>query len=100
MRNWVIKYFTLIYLMGLVIFDSIASFILWSYYGMVENNPIMLSALKMGWIYWLFTLTKIMMVIIIGYEYYNKNKIARIGVWLLIIVYTCVWLQYFVGELV
>jgi len=86
-------------LLGLVVFDSIASYVLWKYYGMIENNPIMLWALTIGWVYWVFKVIQIGLVGVLWLGY-DKNRIARFAVWLLIVVFTFVWVQYFVGELV
>jgi hypothetical protein len=100
MMNLVTRYSAITILMGLVIFDSVASFVFWNYCGMIENNPFMLWALEQGWIYWLISLIKIGLVILLGYGYYGiKNRMARFAVWLLIAVFTFVWVQYFVGEL-
>ena len=66
---------------------------------MIENNPIMLWALTIGWIYWVFKAVQLGLVGVLWWAY-DKQKIVRFAVWLLIVVFTFVWVQYFVGELV
>lgn len=101
MMRWVTRYSAITILMSLVIFDSVATFYLWTYHGMIENNPIMLWALQYGWVYFLLKLIQIGLVIALGYGYYVvENRMARFAVWLLIAVFTFVWIQYFIGELV
>ena len=101
MELWLTKYSTIVVLMCLVIFDCVASYLFWTYSGMVENNPLMLWALKQGWVYWLISAIKIGLVIVLGYGYYNiGSKVCRWCVWVLIAVYSIVWVQYFIGSLI
>lgn len=83
-------------LLLLVALDSIASYYLWKYCGMIENNPIMLWALQIGWVYWLFKLIQTFLVGIICYLY-SKNKVARFATGILIVVFSFVWLQFLIG---
>ncbi len=83
-------------LLSAIIFDVVASFILWNYHGMIENNPIMLWALNKGVIYWLISAVKIGLA---GFLYciYPQFKRAIAGV---TAIYLIVWIQYFGGLLV
>lgn len=86
-------------LMGLVIFDTLATYILWHSNLMVEENPIMLWALQQEWAYWVFKLIQIGLVLILG-RYYERKRIARFGTWLLIAVFVFVWVQFIIGSLI
>lgn len=88
-----------IILVCLVFIDILCSFIMWRYYGMVENNPIMLWALLNGYMYWLFSSIKLILVVVLAWAY-PRLRLARIFTWVIIIVYGLVWLQYFIGELI
>ena len=66
---------------------------------MIENNPIMLWALTIGWVYWIFKTIQVGLVGVLWWAY-PKYRIARFAIWLLIAVFVFVWAQYFVGELV
>ncbi len=86
-------------LMGLVIFDTLATYFLWNSNLMIEENPLMLWALQQGWIYWVFKVIQIGLVFIVG-KYYEKKRIAKFGTWLLIAVFVFVWVQFFIGSLI
>jgi hypothetical protein len=86
-------------LVCLVLIDIFCSFFFWSYCGMIENNPLMLWALQHGLMYWLFSLIKFLLVVILMWAYY-KVRIAKLFTWILIVVYGLVWLQYFIGRLI
>ena len=86
-------------LLGLVVFDSIASYILWKHYGMIENNPIMLWALQVGWLYWLIKAFQAALVALL-WAWYTRVRLARGAVYVLIVVFSVTWLQFVVGSLV
>ena len=88
-----------IILICLVLIDIFCSFFFWSYCGMTENNPIMLWALEHGWMYWLFSLIKFLLVTILVWAY-SRVRIARLFAWIVIAIYGLVWLQYFIGRLI
>jgi hypothetical protein len=85
--------------MGLVLFDTLATYLLWTNQLMYEENPIMLWALQQNWAFWLFKAIQVGLVLILGY-YYESKRIARFGVWLLVAVFTFVWVQFFIGSLI
>jgi len=65
---------------------------------MTEENPIMLWALQKGWAYWVIKIVQLGLVLILGY-FYAKNRKARFATWLLVSVFTFVWVQFFIGSI-
>lgn len=63
---------------------------------MTENNPIMLWALQKGAMYWILSVIKFFLALFLWYIY-PKSKI---GVYILIVIFAFVWIQFFVGYLV
>lgn len=86
-------------LLSLVGFDSVASYLLWQHNLMVEENPIMLWALQVGWLYWLIKLFQVALVGVL-WAWYTRVRLARIAVVGLIVVFSVAWLQFLVGSLV
>jgi hypothetical protein len=86
-------------LIGLVLFDTVATFIFWSKGWMVEANPIMLYALQVGWLYWLIKALQVALVTLLGL-WYTKMRVARVVVILGILVFSVAWLQFFIGSLI
>ena len=86
-------------LIGLLLFDTVATFVLWSNGLMVEENPLMLRALQVGWLYWLIKALQVAVSVMLGL-WYTRVRLARLGVWFLIGVFSLAWLQFFIGSLI
>jgi hypothetical protein len=85
-------------LIGLVLFDTVATYVLWSNGLMIEENPLMLRALQVGWLYWLIKALQVAVVLPLG-VWYTKVRVARWAVYFLIVVFSLAWLQFLIGSL-
>jgi hypothetical protein len=86
-------------LIGLVLFDTLATYILWTNGLMVEENPLMLRALEVGWLYWLIKALQVALATLLG-VWYTKTRVARVAVLILALVFSVAWLQFLIGSLV
>lgn len=80
----------------LVLIDIVCSFVFWKYCGMLENNPLMLWALKEGWVYWFLSMLKLGAVSIL-WLVYPRLRIVTVA---FSVVYFVVWFQFFLGSLI
>lgn len=83
-------------LVCLVLVDIVCSFVFWKHYGMTENNPVMLWALKEGWVYWIFSVFKLGAASIL-WAVYPRLRLLTIA---FAVVYFVVWFQFFIGSLI
>ena len=86
-------------LIGLLAFDSIFTYIFWTYGLAEEQNPLMLWALQQGWMYWAIKIIQIGFGFGLAYLFYN-HKIARVATNLLVIIFAITWIQFFIGCLI
>ena len=99
MKNWAIKSLGPMFLTMMVIIDTVATYVLWTNHLMVEENPLMLMALEIGWVYWAVKAIQLVFVGILWKGSFT-HRWVKIMVWILAIFYFIVWLQFVVGSLI
>ena len=99
MKNWVMKSLGPIFLLTMVIIDTVATYVLWTNHWMVEENPLMLMALEVGWLYWVVKLVQLLLVLAI-WKASVVHKWMRFATWIIAGFYFIVWFQFLLGNLI